>query len=168
MRCLPDKTLQEYLDGELPEAKSRRTKKHLAGCKKCSQRKADSRAQTEFIRKKLGLLYPAEIPVAPAFSPGIGRFEMRRKYEFKRIFTVTIRVPTAAVAMTVLFFLGFSLGIALHNRGEGIRVRGGETKSTPLYVSTSDSVQILSLNWDFTGYRPIEHPQSIIFKEEQK
>jgi anti-sigma factor RsiW len=168
MRCLPDKTLQEYLDGELPETKNRRADKHLARCKKCSQRLADSRAQTEFIRKKLGLLYPAEIPAAPAICPGNGRYEMPRKAELRRLFAATIKVPAAAVAMTVLFVAGISLGIVLGSRSEGARVRGGETKSTPLYVSTSDRVQILSLNWDFTGYRPIEHPQSIIFKEEQK
>lgn len=168
MRCMPEKTLQEYLDGELPEAQSRRVEKHLTGCKKCSQRFADSKAQNDLVRKKLSLLNPAEIPAAPAISPGIGRYEIPRKSELKRLFAATIRVPAAAVAMAVLFVAGFSLGITLRSRGEGARVRSGETKSTPFYVSTADHVQALSLNWDLSDYKPIEHPRSIVIKEEQK
>ncbi len=168
MRCVPEKALQEYLDDELPEARRRRVEKHLMGCQKCSRRLNDSKTQYDLVRKKLGLLDPAEIPAAPAISPDMGGNEIPRKSELRRHFTATIRMSTAAVAMAVLFIAGVSLGIALRGPGDGAHVRGRETKSTPLYVSTSDRVQILSLNWDFTGYRPIEHPQSFIFKEEQK
>lgn len=168
MRRLPDKTLQEYLDDELLEPQSYRVKKHLTECKKCSQRLADLKAQNDLVRKKLSLLNLAEIPAAQDISPAIGRYEISRKSQLHRIFAATIRVPTAAVAMTVLFVAGLSLGMALRSRSEGARVWGGGTKSTPLYVSTANDVQVLSLNWDITDYKPVEHPQSIIFKEEQK
>jgi predicted anti-sigma-YlaC factor YlaD len=165
---MPKKTLQEYLDGELPEAQSRRVEKHLTGCKKCSQRLADSKAQNNLVRKRLSLLDPVEIPAAPAISPGIWRYELPRKSEIKRLFAATIRVPAAAVATAVLFVAGFFLGITLRSRGEGGPVPRGETKSTPFYVSTADHVQVLSLNWDLTDYKPIEHPRIIVIKEEQK
>jgi anti-sigma factor RsiW len=168
MNCMPKKTLQKYLDGELPEAQSRRVENHLIGCKKCSQRLADSKAQNDLVRKKLSLLDPAEIPAPSAISPGIGRYELPRKSGLKRLFAATIRVPAAAVAMAVLFVAGFSLGITLRSRGEGAPVRSGKMISAPFYVSTADHVQVLPLNWDLTDYKLIDHPRTIVIKEEQK
>jgi anti-sigma factor RsiW len=168
LRFVPHKIRLEYLDDELPKARRRALERHLAECEKCRRKMADLKALEGLARNKLGLLTPSDIPPAPNISLVSKLYENPRPSEGRRIFTVFPHAAIAAAALTVVFIAGLFLGLTLRLRDQGARARGGETKSTQLSVLTADSVQLLSLNRDLSGYKPIEQPRNIIIEEVHK
>lgn len=69
MKHLNDKTIQSYIDNELPESERKKVESHLENCSSCRQRVESQRAFTDKLKKSLDTLAPNDIAV-PEFSFG--------------------------------------------------------------------------------------------------
>ena len=67
MKHLNDRTIQSYIDNELPESERKTVEMHLEACPSCKQRLESRRAFTEKMKKSLDALVPDDITV-PEFS----------------------------------------------------------------------------------------------------
>ena len=69
MKHLNDKTIQSYIDNELPENEKQTVEMHFEKCPSCRLRVETQRAFSEKMKKSLGTLTPDEVAV-PEFSFG--------------------------------------------------------------------------------------------------
>ena len=69
MKHLNDRTIQSYIDNELPESEKKRIETHLEECLVCRQKVESQRAFSEKMKKSLEILTPNEVEV-PEFSFG--------------------------------------------------------------------------------------------------
>ena len=67
MKHLNDRTIQSYIDNELPESERKTVEMHLEACPSCKQRLESQRAFTEKMKESLDTLVPDDITV-PEFS----------------------------------------------------------------------------------------------------
>ena len=70
-KCLSDKEIQLFLDGEVSAESHRELQKHLAECEHCSTRLAEQRRWIEFVNSSLkGEAIERNIPIPP-FKSGL-------------------------------------------------------------------------------------------------
>ena len=69
MKHLNDKTIQSFIDNELPESERKATETHLEECSSCRQKVESRRAFSEKLKNSLDSLVPDEVEV-PEFSFG--------------------------------------------------------------------------------------------------
>ena len=69
MKHLNDKTIQSYIDNELPESERKRIASHLENCLSCRQNVESQRAFSEKLKKSLETLADGDTTV-PEFSFG--------------------------------------------------------------------------------------------------
>ena len=69
MKHLNDKTIQSYIDNELPESERKMVEMHLGECPSCSQKIEARRAFTEKLKKSMETLVSDNVAV-PEFSFG--------------------------------------------------------------------------------------------------
>ena len=67
MKHLNDRTIQSYIDNELPESERKTVEMHLEACPSCKQRLESRRAFTEKMKESLDTLVSDDITV-PEFS----------------------------------------------------------------------------------------------------
>jgi len=168
MRCFSEKTFQEYLDGEVSKDQSRQIEQHLSECHRCKQKLVSQKAQKDFVIRKLRLLDPIEMPVAPVINSRPAKYGEPLSFFFGRFFGMTIRLPMAVVAMVVLFLAGLSLGLFLRSQSALTSVFRSKLKSVPFYISSDKSIQTVWLNLDLANYKPIAQPRIIITQEVTK
>jgi hypothetical protein len=78
-----------------------------------------------------------------------------------------IPAPAAALAMTGLFILGVIIGAVLRSPSrvqEDRRARRG-TESAQVSLMAGDSIQVLPVSLDLSGYVPLERPRIFTIKE---
>ena len=69
MKHLNDKTIQSYIDNELPESERKKVEMHLKECPSCRQRVETQRTFSGKMKKSLETLIPNDVEV-PEFSFG--------------------------------------------------------------------------------------------------
>ena len=69
MKHLDDKTIQSYIDNELPESEKNAVTSHLEKCPSCKQKVESQRAFSDKLKKSLETIVPDDITV-PEFSFG--------------------------------------------------------------------------------------------------
>ena len=95
MKHLNDKTIQSYIDNELPESERKMVEMHLDECPSCRQRVEAQRAFSEKMKKSLETLVPDEIAV-PEFS---FRRTARPEMNVTRIALISSLATACAIAL---------------------------------------------------------------------
>ncbi len=98
MKHLNDKTIQNFIDNELPENDRETVEMHLDECPSCRQRVEAQRAFSEKMKKSLETLVPDEIAV-PEFS---FRRTARPEMNVTRIAIISSLSTACAIALIML------------------------------------------------------------------
>ena len=104
MKHLNDKTIQNYIDNELPEDERKAIETHLEECPSCKQKVESQRAFSEKLKKSLETLAPDDIPV-PEFS---FRNAASPKVNITRIVFISSFSTACAIALIIFAFNWFS------------------------------------------------------------
>lgn len=98
MKHLNDKTIQSYIDNELPENERKRVESHLEECLLCKQKVESQRAFSDKLKKSLETLAPDDIAV-PEFS--FGR-TTRPEVNVTRIAIISSLATACAIGLIVM------------------------------------------------------------------
>ena len=104
MKHLNDKTIQNYIDNELPESERKEIESHLEKCPSCKQKVETQRAFSDKLKKSLETLAPDDITV-PEFSFGS---TASPKVNITRIVFISSLSTACAIALVILAFNLFS------------------------------------------------------------
>ena len=100
MKHLNDKTIQNYIDGELTESKRQETASHLEKCPSCKQKVEAQRAYSDKLKESLDTLVPEDLDV-PKFEFG---HTASPKVDVTRIAIISSISTAAAIALIVMAF----------------------------------------------------------------
>ena len=95
MKHLNDKTIQSYIDNELPESERKRIETHFEKCIECRQKVESQRDFSEKMKKSLETLVPEDIAL-PEFS--FGRTE-RPEVNVNRIVLISSLATACSIAL---------------------------------------------------------------------
>ena len=167
MRCLGNKHLQAYADGELTDDEAARLDRHLNACPVCRERVLQLRSAAERVKAKLSSLEPARIPAPPPLRAEEPQQQVRRSPFWQRVMDSSIRVPAAAVVMAGLFVFGVAVGGALKGppRAQEERRLARRAQAAGVPFPGAVSVQVSSLVLNLEGYSPIAQPKVFMIKE---
>jgi hypothetical protein len=98
MKHLDDKTIQSYIDNELPESERKTVEMHLEECATCRQKVELQRAFSEKLKKSLDTLVPDDVAV-PEFSFGRAT---RPEVNVTRIVLFSSLTTASAIALIVM------------------------------------------------------------------
>ena len=98
MKHLNDKTIQSYIDHELPESDRKKVEMHLKVCASCRQKVELQRDFSEKIKKSLKILVPNDDAV-PEFSFGKAT---RPEVNVTRIVFISSLATASAIALIVM------------------------------------------------------------------
>ena len=104
MKHLNDKTIQSYIDNELPESERKVIESHLEKCPSCKQKVESQRAFSDKLKKSLDTMVSDDIPV-PEFSFGN---TASPKVNITRIVFISSLSTACAIALIVFAFNWFS------------------------------------------------------------
>jgi len=100
MKHLNDKTIQNYIDGELTESERQETASHLEKCPSCKQKVEAQRAFSDKLKESLDTLVPEDLDV-PKFEFG---HTASPKVDVTRIAIISSISTAAAIALIVMAF----------------------------------------------------------------
>lgn len=167
MACIKRGTLQELVDGELPEKEKQTITRHLKVCQQCSEAVERITADRDFLKEKMESLGPAKVPQLVFKSN-----QASRQWEphFSSVLTflqTSIRIPAGALILAGLVFAGLLLGLFAQNRhlAKTERALSNEGSQTILYVSSGGSIQAYPSELKLDDYQPIQNPNIIHLKE---
>jgi len=98
MKHLNDRTIQNYIDNELPENERKAIQSHLEKCLSCKQSVESQRAFSGKLKKSLGTLAPNDIEV-PEFRFGSAA---RYKVNVTRIAIISSLSTACAIGLIVI------------------------------------------------------------------
>ena len=98
MKHLNDKTIQSYIDNELPKGERKKVEMHLEECSSCRQRVEVQRSFSEKTKNSLETLVPNDVSV-PEFS--FGR-SARPEVNVTRIVFISSLATACAIALIVI------------------------------------------------------------------
>lgn len=98
MKHLNDKTIQSYIDNELPERGRQKVAAHLEKCPSCKQKTEARRALADKLKESLDTLVPKDIAV-PKFEFG---HAASPKVDVTRIALISSLSTAAAIALIML------------------------------------------------------------------
>ena len=98
MKHLNDKTIQSYIDNELPESERKKAEMHLGACPSCRQKVETRRAFSEKMKKSLDSMVPNDVAV-PEFSFGKAT---RPEVNINRIVLISSLSTACAIALIVM------------------------------------------------------------------
>ena len=104
MKHLNDKTIQNYIDNELPERERKELETHLEKCPSCKQKVESQRDFSDKLKKSLDTMVTDDIPV-PEFS---FRNAASPKVNITRIVFISSLSTACAIALIVFAFNWFS------------------------------------------------------------
>jgi hypothetical protein len=104
MKHLNDKTIQSYIDNELPESDRKKVEMHLEECSSCRQKIEAQRSFSEKMKKSLETLVPDDVAV-PEFS---FRNAASPKVNIVRIVFISSLSTACAIALVIFAFNWFS------------------------------------------------------------
>ena len=100
MKHLNNKTIQSYIDNELPESKRKEIESHLEECLLCKQKVESQRAFTDKLKKSLETLTSDEY-IVPEFSFGRAT---KPEVNVTRIAIISSLATACAIGLIVLVF----------------------------------------------------------------
>jgi anti-sigma factor RsiW len=166
MKCISEKLLQEYLDGEVPENKRGQVELHLSRCAVCRRKAASLRASRDFVVDRLRLLDTAEIPSTPPLDLAEAQSKQPQGPFFRWFFGLRIRMPLAAAAAVGMFLAGLLLGSIRYRQKAVLSDSSSHEGSSVLYVASSNAIMALPFELNLAKYRPLDQPRLIITQEE--
>ena len=98
MKHLNDKTIQSYIDNELPESTRKEIASHLEKCPSCKQKVEAQHAFSDKLKKSLDTLAPDDITV-PEFSFGNAA---KDKVNIARIAMISSVSTACAIALIIM------------------------------------------------------------------
>ena len=98
MKHLNDKTIQSYIDNELPESEKKMVEMHLGECPSCSQKIEAQRAFTEKLKNSIETLVSDNVAV-PEFSFGKAT---RPELNVNRIVLISSLATACSIALIAL------------------------------------------------------------------
>ena len=98
MKHLNDKTIQSFIDNELPESTRKEIASHLEKCTSCKQKVEAQRAFSDKLKKSLDTLAPDDITV-PEFSFGNAT---RDRASLTRIAMISSLATACAIALIMI------------------------------------------------------------------
>ena len=98
MKHLNDKTIQSYIDNELPESDRKKVEMHLKDCSSCRQRVEAQRAFTEKLKNSMESLVSDNVAV-PEFSFGKAT---RPEVNITRIALISSLATACAIALVMM------------------------------------------------------------------
>jgi hypothetical protein len=104
MKHLNYRTIQSYIDNELPKSERKRVESHLEECLACRQKVESQRAFADKLKKSLETLTPDEY-IVPEFS--FGR-TTKPEVNVTRIAIISSLATACAIGLIVLVFNLFS------------------------------------------------------------
>ena len=104
MKHLNDKTIQSYIDNELPESERKEIASHLEKCPSCKQKVESQRAFSDKVKKSLDTMVSGDSPV-PEFS---FRNTASPKVNITRIVFISSFSTACAIALIIFAFNWFS------------------------------------------------------------
>jgi hypothetical protein len=104
MKHLNDKTIQYYIDNELPESERKEIESHLEKCPSCKQKVETQRVFSDKLKKSLDTMVSDDIPV-PEFSFGNSASP---KVNITRIVFISSLSTACAIALVIFAFNWFS------------------------------------------------------------
>ena len=104
MKHLNDKTIQSYIDNELPESERKELETHLEKCPSCKQKVESQRDFSDKLKKSLDTMVSDDIQV-PEFS---FRNTVSPKVNIARIVFISSLSTACAIALIVFAFNWFS------------------------------------------------------------
>ena len=104
MKHLNDKTIQSYIDNELPESERKEIASHLEKCPSCKQKVESQRVFSAKLKKSLETIVSDDIPV-PEFS---FRNTTSPKVNITRIVFISSLSTACAIALVIFAFNWFS------------------------------------------------------------
>jgi len=167
MACIKSGTVQELVDGELPEKEKQAIARHLKACQQCRKAVERITADRNFLREKLRALDPARVPQL-VFTSNHESKQRESHISFVLAFIQKpIRIPAGAVMLAGLVFAGLVLGLFAHNRHLAKTEAATSTPNSKmiLYVSSRGSVQAYPSDLNLDDYLPIQNPNIIFLKE---
>ena len=109
MKHLNDKTIQSYIDNELPESERKMVEMHLGECPSCSQKIEAQRAFTEKLKNSMETLVSDNVAV-PEFSFGKAT---RPEVNVNRIVLISSLATACSIALIAVLIKHLRL---LHHR----------------------------------------------------
>lgn len=100
MKHLNDRTIQSYIDNELPESERKKVEMHLEECPSCKQKVEAQRAYSDKLKESLDTLVPEDLDV-PKFEFG---HTASPKVDVTRIAIISSISTAAAIALIVMAF----------------------------------------------------------------
>jgi anti-sigma factor RsiW len=167
MRCLKDKQLQAYIDGEATSSDSAEIDRHLNVCPPCHERLSQLRTASERVKTRIAQLDPAHIPAPPLLRSEKSQRSAHISPFWSRLVASYIRVPAAALAMAGVFIIGVALGAILKGspRAREERWPGRRAEAAQVTLTGTASVQVLSVGLDLKDYSPLANPRVFTLKE---
>ena len=104
MKHLNNKTIQSYIDNELPESDRKKVEMHLENCPSCRLRVEAQRSFSEKMKNSLDTLVPDDVAV-PEFS---FRNAASPKVNIVRIVFISSLSTACAIALVIFAFNWFS------------------------------------------------------------
>jgi len=104
MKHLNDKTIQSYIDNELPESERKELETHLEKCPTCKQKVESQRVFSDKLKKSLDTMVSDDIPV-PEFS---FRNTASQNVNITRIVFISSLSTACAIALIIFAFNWFS------------------------------------------------------------
>ena len=104
MKHLNDKTIQSYIDNELPESERKEIEAHLEKCPSCKQKVESQRVFSDKLKKSLDTMVSDDIQV-PEFS---FRNTVSPKVNIARIVFISSLSTACAIALVMFAFNWFS------------------------------------------------------------
>ena len=98
MKHLNDRTIQSYIDNELPESERKKVEMHLEECPSCSQKVEAQRALTEKLKNSMETLVSDNVAV-PEFSFGKAT---RLEVNITRIALISSLATACAIALVMM------------------------------------------------------------------
>ena len=100
MKQLNDRTIQSYIDNELPESERKKVEMHLEECPSCSQKVEAQRALTEKLKNSMETLVSDNVAV-PEFSFGKAT---RPEVNVNRIVLIASLATACSIALIAVLF----------------------------------------------------------------
>ena len=104
MKHLNDRTIQSYIDNELPESERKEIASHLEKCPSCKQKVESQRVFSDKLKKSLDTMVSDDIQV-PEFS---FRNTVSPKVNIARIVFISSLSTACAIALVIFAFNWFS------------------------------------------------------------
>ena len=168
MKCYKNYQIRAYLDGELPENKSKLFEEHLSQCPGCSESLRQIEEEVCRIKESFEILDPASIPKPPALSLEIKPHRKTSLSLVQHIIFKPVKIPMGVMVLFLALVLSLSY-LAFAGKGNfGDLYTADQDNATQdsLYFFTPSEKNTIPVNFDLNKFERIKNPRIFVLKEE--